>query len=150
MSQLGARKPEPGRTLLAMPLELPVSDHLRAEKPVTTTAPEARPKVSGGGAASRRKGLAGERECADVFIDAGWTLRGLQSSGDWLAFKPRGGKWPALHVEVKRQERLRLPEWLQQAEAEAPPGVPPVVVFRQSRGRWYAVVALDDLLGMIG
>lgn len=124
----------------------------------------------GSGAASRRKGLAGERECADVFIDAGWTLRGLESSGDWLAFKGTpphdngytylDGKqvavtynypgYRSLHVEVKRQERLRITEWVTQAEAEAPPGVPPVVVFRQSRGRWYAVVALDDLLGKIG
>lgn len=106
------------------------------------------------GAASRRKGRDGERECADLFIDMGWTLRGLESSGDWLAFKPATINHPygfdqTLHIEAKRQERLRIPEWLAQAENEAPPGVPPVVVFRQNKGRWYAALPLDDLLGLI-
>jgi hypothetical protein len=101
--------------------------------------------------ASRRKGLTGEREVADLFERAGWTVRGLESSGDWLAF--RGGplpELPALHLEVKRQERLRLPEWLEQAKAEAPPLVAPVVVFRQSRGEWYAALPLTELLGLVG
>lgn len=95
--------------------------------------------------ASRRKGLSGERQAADVFESAGWSCRGLESSGDWLAF--RNGV--TLAIEVKRQERLRIPEWLAQAEAETPPGVPPVVVFRQNRGAWYAVLPLENLLGLI-
>jgi hypothetical protein len=109
--------------------------------------------------------LRGEREAADRFEAAGWTVRGLEASGDWLAFQPAqtegidGHYGPdeietrpavTLHVEVKRQERLRIPEWLEQAAAETPAGVPPVVVFRQSRGRWYACLPLDDLLGMLG
>lgn len=113
--------------------------------------------MSGGGA-SRRKGLAGERAVADTFMNAGWHMRGLEGSGDWLAFRPAviGCEcWPAgatvtLHVECKRQERLRIPEWLAQAAAEALPGVPPVLVFRQSRVRWYACLPLDDLLELIG
>jgi hypothetical protein len=101
--------------------------------------------------ASRRKGLTGEREAADIFEANGWTVRGLESSGDWLAFQAGdSGFRVALHVEVKRQERLRLPEWLAQAKAEAPPGVPPVVVFRQSRGEWYAALPLTELLGLVG
>jgi hypothetical protein len=102
--------------------------------------------------ASRRKGLTGEREVADLFVDYGWGVRGLESSGDWLVFRwadssPNG---TTLHIEVKRQERLRLPEWLAQAKAEAPEGVPPVVVFRQSRGEWYAALPLIELLGLVG
>jgi hypothetical protein len=120
--------------------------------------------------ASRRKGLTGEREVADVFEANGWTVRGLESSGDWLVFKgtaPHGGgetvidgvrhpvtyhygRYVPLHIEVKRQERLRLPAWLAQAKAEAPEGVPPVVVFRQSRGAWYAALPLTELLGLVG
>jgi hypothetical protein len=104
--------------------------------------------------ASRRKGLTGEREAADVFEANGWTVRGLEGSGDWLAFRgSRVAKWAGgvtLHLEVKRQERLRLPEWLAQAKAEAPAGVPPVVVFRQSRGEWYAALPLTELLGLVG
>lgn len=105
-------------------------------------------------AASRRKGVTGERECAGLWHGAGWTLRGLEGSGDWLAFteKLRAGIYADLlvHLEIKRQERLRLPEWLKQAADEAPPGVPPVVCFRQNRGEWYAVLPLADLLEIIG
>lgn len=105
-------------------------------------------------AASRRKGVAGEREVAVRFEQAGWTVRGLEGLGDHLAYSPWPPSQPSsrtvLHLESKRQERLRLPEWLEQARAEAPPGVPPVVVFRQSRGQWIAALPLDDLLELIG
>jgi len=111
-------------------------------------------------AASRRKGLAGEREVAASLERAGWTVRGLEGSGDWLAMRAPEYGWPddtevirerlTLHVECKRQERLRLPEWLEQARNETPEGVPPIVCFRQSRGVWYACLTLDDLLGLVG
>lgn len=105
-------------------------------------------------AATRRKGLKGEREVADIWQAAAWELRGLEGSGDWLAMRPpmsltRGAV--ALHLEVKRQERLKLPEWLKQASVEAPLGVPPVVCFRQNQYRieWYAALKLNDLIGLI-
>lgn len=105
-------------------------------------------------AASRRKGVAGEREVADKFRAADFTVRGLEGQGDWLAMRridyPGNGHYITLHLEIKRQERVRLPEWLEQARAEAPPDVPPVVVFRQSRGQWIAALPLDDLLELIG
>jgi hypothetical protein len=109
--------------------------------------------------ASRRKGLTGEREVAEVFRRAGWWAGGLESGGDWIVM--RSAEWDAtdeyelrpavrLHIEVKRAERVRLPEWLEQARTEAPEGVPPVVVFRQSRGEWYAALPLTELLGLVG
>jgi len=108
---------------------------------------------------SRRKGLTGEREAADLFEDAGWTLRGYESGGDWLAvpgplnevgfdgmhFRAANKPHP-LHVEVKRAERLKLPEWIRQAEAEAVPGSVPCVVFRASREPWRIVMRLEDYL----
>lgn len=106
-------------------------------------------------AASRRKGLVGERQVADLFESWGFAMRGLEGSGDWLAIRPTinldTGKPETmmLHVEVKRQERLRLPEWIAQAKAEAPQGVPPVVVFRQNRAEWVAALPLSDLLELI-
>jgi hypothetical protein len=115
------------------------------------------------GRAARRKGVAGEREVAQRFEAAGWTVRGLEGSGDWLAFQPARsqeiGHGPAellwfpertLHVETKRQERLRLPEWIEQARTEAPPGVPWLLAHRQSHGEWIATMALDDLLKLLG
>lgn len=106
------------------------------------------------GLASRRKGIAGEREVADLFTAKWWELRGLEGSGDWLAFLPGSFRSDnrsslSLHLEVKRQERLRLPEWIAQAKAEAPSGVSPVVVFRQNRTEWIAALTLADLLELL-
>lgn len=110
------------------------------------------------GPRSRVKGLAGEREVAGAFREVGWTVRGLEGEGDWLAFRPAitdSECWPAgsavtVHVEVKRAETLKLPMWLQQARDEAPEGVPPVLCFRSNRMPWYAALPLDDLLRLIG
>src|SRR5215469_15516021 len=56
--------------------------------------------------ASRAKGLRGEREVADAFERAGWTVRGYESGGDWLAVGHLGEIAPShaailLHVECK-------------------------------------------------
>lgn len=109
---------------------------------------------------SRRKGLKGEREVAAAFEGAGWTVRGLESAGDWLVFHPPRyydmsdtyspeNTGTTLHLEVKRAERVRVPEWLRQAQSEAPPGVPAVLVIRQNRGEWLACLPLADLLELI-
>lgn len=95
---------------------------------------------------SRRKGVRGEREVAAVWQAAGATVRGLEGAGDHLIVCAGG---VTLHSEVKRAERLKLPEWLRQAEAEAPQGTVPVVTFRQNHGRWYAVLPLDDLARLV-
>lgn len=110
------------------------------------------------GARARRKGVTGERDAAKLFEDAGWTVRGVEGQGDHLCVRSvireneyTNETWiDTLHVEVKRQERLRIPKWLAQAKAEAPPGVPPVLVFRQNRGEWVACLPLADLLELIG
>jgi hypothetical protein len=54
-----------------------------------------------------------------------------------------------LHVDAKRHEVLRLPLWMRQVEAEAPPGFVPVVAYRRSREPWYAVLPLVALAAMI-
>jgi Holliday junction resolvase len=101
------------------------------------------------GAASRRKGLTGEREVADVFERHGFAVRGLESSGDWICVPANGVLPSTLHVEAKRAERLRVPEWVHQAETEAMPGHVPVVAYRQNREPWRAIVQLEQLLGLI-
>jgi hypothetical protein len=101
-------------------------------------------------AASRRKGLVGEREVADVFERFAWDVRGLEGEGDWLCVSRHVRGLPLLHVEVKRAERLRLPEWLEQAKREAPAGALPLLVFRQSRQPWRVLLELEQLLGMLG
>lgn len=91
--------------------------------------------------------MAGEREVAAVYQAAGLTVRGLEGAGDHLVVCGGG---LTLHSEVKRQEIARPWQWLAQAEAEAPAGTVPVVAFRRSRGRWYAMLPLDDLAAIAG
>ena len=100
------------------------------------------------GRTERDKGAAAERDVARVFRDHGFDLDRTPNSG---ALRIKGdlyGNVPA-HIEVKRQETLRLPLWLRQAAAEAPPGVTPVVAFRQNRGAWYAALPLDCLAALL-
>ena len=107
--------------------------------------------------ASRAKGVAGEREVAQVYAEHGWTVRGLEGEGDHLAIKRRDAAdedayWyepVTIFSEVKRQERLQLWAWLAQAQSEAPSGTVPVVSFRRNRGQWYACLPLRDLLRLV-
>lgn len=92
----------------------------------------------------RQKGAAGEREVAAIFRAAGFDCDRTPNSGGLRIKGDLAGTVPA-HVEVKRQEVLRLPLWLRQAREEAPAGVLPVVAFRQSRGEWYAALPLAKL-----
>lgn len=93
-------------------------------------------------ASSRRKGMDGEREVARIWQAAGFAVRGLEAEGDHLVVCGNG---LVFHSEVKRQERVRLPEWVRQANEEAPPNTIPVVAWRQNHGMWRADLGLDDL-----
>lgn len=106
--------------------------------------------------ARQRKGLAAEREVAEIWKAHGLEVRNLEYAGDHLVIvryvnEPgvSGAHRALLHSEVKRQERLKLPEWLRQAAEEAPAGTIPVVSFRQNRGEWYACLRLADLAELV-
>lgn len=99
---------------------------------------------------SRRKGLRGEAEVARVFREADYDVKALEYGGDWLCARRHGWTGPRLHVEVKRQEQLRLREWLNQATLEATAGSVPVVAFRQSGEPWRVCLTLDDLIRVLG
>lgn len=94
----------------------------------------------------RDKGLLGEREVRHAFESAGFAVRGLNGQGDKLAFLP--GRSP-LHLEVKRQERLVIPAWARQAEAEAPEGTVPVVIYRRSAEPWRVDLTLQQFLALL-
>lgn len=51
-----------------------------------------------------------------------------------------------LHIEVKRQERLRLSEAVAQAVRDANAHALPVVAHRSNRQPWLLTVRLEDLL----
>lgn len=81
-----------------------------------------------------------------MFREAGLEVRGLEAAGDWLCVRTNAAP---VHVEVKRAERLKLPEWLRQAATEAPADALPVVAFRQNHGRWHAVLELAELVELL-
>jgi hypothetical protein len=97
-------------------------------------------------ASSRRKGIVGEREIADRWKVAGAAVRGLEGEGDHLVICTNG---LTIFSEVKRQERLKIPEWWRQTAREAPQGTLPVLHFRQNRGEWLVVMRLDDLAALV-
>jgi hypothetical protein len=98
----------------------------------------------------RRKGLEGEREVRAVWESHGLTVRGLEGEGDHVVIGHRHLPFRAtLHSEVKRCETARPWVWMTQAEKEAPPGSVPVVSFRRSHSKWYAMLPLDDLARLL-
>lgn len=106
------------------------------------------------GKATRAKGIGFEREVAKAFERAGFHVRGLEAGGDHLcvAVDPRlplVGVYGTAHVECKRQERLKLPEWIAQTERDAD-RLPWLLVFRQNRREPYVVMPLAQYLGLKG
>lgn len=99
------------------------------------------------GASERDKGARGEREVAAIFRAHGFDCDRVPNSGGLRLKGDLYGDLP-VHVEVKRQERLQLWQWLGQARDEAGDGVP-LVAFRRNGSEWYAALplaALADLL----
>lgn len=94
------------------------------------------------------KGARGEREVAELFRLAGFKCDRTPNSGGLMIAGDLVGDVP-VHVEVKRAERLKLPEWLAQAREEAPAGVTPVVAFRRNNEPWHAVVPLEAFVTLL-
>ena|SRR5215510_5049767 len=102
------------------------------------------------GAKGRRaKGIRGEREVKVLFVEAGFSVRGLEGLGDHIATKGRPGGLLAFHIESKRHERVRVREWLRQCVKETPEGMVPIVCFRENNEEWAAVLPLDSLLELV-
>jgi hypothetical protein len=106
----------------------------------------------GSGASGRRvrgtrtKGTNGEREAAAIWEAHGFDVRGLESGGDHLVLGLGG---LVFAQETKRAERVRLPEWLEQAEGDAPEGSIPLLTYRQNREPWRTVIRTDHLAAII-
>lgn len=97
------------------------------------------------GMRSRRKGKLGELQAAAEVrrIFRTEASRGRQFSGSDNSPDIRTGI-PKVHFEVKRAETLRLYDALNQAIRDAGENVP-VVLHKQNRQPWVAIVRLDDL-----
>lgn len=98
------------------------------------------------GKTSQRKGRAGELELCRILQSHGYDVR----PGNPISFgaEPDLVGLPGIHVECKRTETLRLPEWMAQAERDAQQfqDGAPAVFFRRSRSPWYVVMKMEDWL----
>lgn len=95
---------------------------------------------------SKEKGKRGERGLAKaLFEHLGWVARrGQQYSGTETAADVKIEDGPEVHIEVKRSERLRLYDAIEQAEEDA--GAKPYALFhRRNRKPWVAIIPLERL-----
>jgi len=101
------------------------------------------------GRGARSKGGAAEREVVELLKAHGWleARRNFRSGADGgadITGGPADTSW-----EIKRQERVCIWEWLQQAAEAARPTDTPIVAFRRNRSEWLAVLPLEDLLSLL-
>ena len=98
---------------------------------------------------SDSKGKRGELEFAHYLTENGHPARrGQQYSGSPDSPDVVCPSLP-LHFEVKRTERLRLHQAMQQAVDDAGQGKVPVVAHKANRKPWIAIMHLDDLLALM-
>ena len=97
----------------------------------------------------KRKGTAGENELASILRTAG--IRAYRNDqifkggkGNPDVFAEIYGK--QLHIEVKRVEKLNVPEAVKQAVQDADSKSLPVVAHRRNREQWLITIPLVPLL----
>lgn len=96
------------------------------------------------GRQQQRKGADGERELARILAGYGYDLQ----RGGSLSFGelPDLTGLPEIHIEVKRVERLNVPEAMNQAQRDSErfhDGAP-AVFHRRSRSPWLVTMKLED------
>lgn len=100
-------------------------------------------------ASERTKGAVGEREVVALLREAGWLNAARTSDG-----RNQGGRGDLLGgpsgyvIEVKRQERLNVPQALRRLALDAG-GAIPLLVHRSSRQEWLVTMAFEDLLPLL-
>ena len=98
---------------------------------------------------SKRKGRVGEQELARIFRQAGYDAYRTWSSGAGREKGDLGGveiDGFTFHIECKRQERIDIQKWWEQAIKDCPADQVPTVVFRRNREDWRILLRLEDFL----
>jgi Holliday junction resolvase len=98
------------------------------------------------GRMQRNKGGRGEREVVLLAEAHGFTGLRTRSGGGQVRGDIAG--IPGLALEVKRQEKLAIPEWMRQAQANCGPDIP-AVAHRRNNEQWNVTLPLDDLLALV-
>ena len=94
---------------------------------------------------SRQKGKTGELELSHKLKEYGYDAKrsvqynGKDGQADVLGL-------PAIHIEVKRVERLNLYDAMEQAKRDAKNGDAPTVFHRKNRSNWLVTMELDDFM----
>ena len=100
------------------------------------------------GKSSQRKGANGERELAALLREYGYSIE----RGGSLSFGevPDLTGLPGVHIEVKRVERLNVPEAMKQAarDAERFHDGAPTLFHRRSREPWLVTMRLQDWMSL--
>lgn len=96
-------------------------------------------------ASERNKGARGEREVVAIYRSFFPDER-VQRAGGGAQETLDLIRVPGAVVSVKRQETLRLPLWIREADAAVDGlGLVPIIAFRSSRMEWRADLPLRDL-----
>lgn len=100
------------------------------------------------GKSSQRKGADGERELVAVLSEYGFETR--RGGSETFGAIPDVVGLPGIHIEVKRVERLNVPEAMRQAvrDAERFQDGMPALFHRRNRQPWLVTVRLDDFMRM--
>lgn len=99
------------------------------------------------GKSSQRKGREGELELVQLLHSYGFeNVR----PGKPISYgeEPDVVGLPGVHVEVKRAEKLKITEWMQQAERDSQrfkDGIP-VLFHRRNRQPWLVTLHLEDFI----
>jgi Holliday junction resolvase len=99
------------------------------------------------GRGKRNKGATGERELAALLSDA--LGRVVKRN---LGQAREGGcdiniqHW---NIECKRQEKIKIYDWMQQAKESCAAGQSPVVAFRKNGKDWLVTMTLNDWIGLV-
>lgn len=97
------------------------------------------------GKMQREKGKRGERELAARLREFGYDCRrGVQYCGKNGDADVVG--LPGVHIEVKRTEKLKLYDALDQAARDARAGEIPVVFHRKNNYEWTCILPLDGFM----
>lgn len=94
----------------------------------------------------RRKGARGEVEIANIL--KGYGFKTQRTAAAYMTGKeaPDVSGLPGFHLEVKRVERLNVPEAMRQAERDAEPDEKPLLMHRRNREQWLVTMRLTDFM----
>ena len=103
---------------------------------------------------SKKKGSGGERELLELLHRYGIQAerndqRYLSGEGLPDILARISGK--EIHVEAKRCEKLKLTEWIAQANYDVSftPHRIPIVIFRRNRQPWYCTISFENFMKLL-